>query len=218
VFVPGLGLDGRSWRLVRQQLGRPSAVVLLPALGQRAPRGTKLSVERQAERLVDRLPTGEATIVVAHSASCPVAVQAAALTDDVVGLVLVGPVTDPAAHTWPRMVGQWARTATHERPREAPVLAPQYRDTGVLSMVRGMDEMRRFRTDRALGRLTVPVEIVRGAKDRIASAAWTLALQRASNRGGLATIQGAAHMVPLTHPSSVVAAVERVRHVGDQGE
>lgn len=216
VFVPGLGLDGRSWRLVRHELGGPSVVVLLPSLGQRAPRGTDLSVERQAERLVDRLPRGAAVILVAHSASCPVVVQAATLTDNVVGLVLVGPVTDPAAHTWPRMVAQWARTASHERPTEAPLLAPQYRNTGVLSMVRGMDAMRHFRTDVALSGVAVPVEIVRGGTDRIASAEWSSVLKGASNGGGLATVQGAAHMVPLTHPSSVVAAVERLRQVVDQ--
>jgi pimeloyl-ACP methyl ester carboxylesterase len=211
VFVPGLGLDSRSWQLVRDGLNGPSAVVLLPSLGQPAPRGTDLPVERQADRLLARLPSGRSTILVGHSASCPVVVEAACRTGDVVGLVLVCPVTDPSAWTWPRMLGQWARTATHERPSEAPTLVPQYRQTGIRSMLRGMDAMRHFRTDLALSRLALPTEIVRGEKDRIASGEWSDVLRRASN-GRLTTVEGAAHMVPLTHPGAVTAAVDRLRY------
>jgi pimeloyl-ACP methyl ester carboxylesterase len=108
------------------------------------------------------------------------------------------------------MLSQWARTASHERPSEAAVLVPQYRRTGTLSMLRGMDTMRHFRTDLALSRLALPVEIVRGEKDRIASHAWSSVLRRVSN-GRLTTISGAAHMVPLTRPTAVAAAVDRLR-------
>jgi pimeloyl-ACP methyl ester carboxylesterase len=215
VFVPGLGLDGRSWRHVREELRGPSAVVLLPSMGRRAPRGTHLSVERQAQRLLEALPEGEAVILVGHSASCPVVVEAASRTPDVVGLVLVGPVTDPGARTWPRMLAQWARTAGHERLGEAPALAPQYRHTGILGMLRGMDAIRRFRTDVALSRLALPVEIVRGDTDRIASQDWSSVLRRVSD-GRLTTVPGAAHMVPLTHPHAVVAAVDRLRRATDE--
>lgn len=215
VFVPGLGLDGRSWQLVRRALRGLSTVVLLPSLGEPAPRGTELRVERQADRLLQSLPSGEPTILVGHSASCPVVVEAASRTSDVAGLVLVGPVTDPAAQTWLRMLSQWVRTASHERPSEAPTLVPQYWRTGLPSMLRGMDAMRHFRTDLALSRLALPVEIVRGDRDRIASHEWSSVLRQVSG-GRLTTVQGAAHMVPLTHPSAVAAAVERLRSARDQ--
>jgi pimeloyl-ACP methyl ester carboxylesterase len=209
VFVPGLGLDSRSWQLVRQDLHGLTAVVPLPSLGEPAPRGTDLAVGRQAERLLQSLPKGKTTILVGHSASCPVVVEAATRSSDVVGLVLVGPVTDPAAQTWPRMLSQWLRTASHERPGEAFTLVPQYRHTGIPSMLRGMDAMRHFRTDLALSRLALPVEIVRGESDRIASHEWSSVLRQISG-GRLTAAQGAAHMVPLTHPGAVAAAVERL--------
>jgi pimeloyl-ACP methyl ester carboxylesterase len=107
------------------------------------------------------------------------------------------------------MLRQWARTASHEWPSEAAALVPQYRHTGILSMLRGMDAMRHFRTDLALSQLHVPVEVVRGEQDRIASHEWSSVLRRVSN-GRLTTIQGAAHMVPLTHPTAVAAAVDRL--------
>ena len=215
VFVPGLGLDSRSWHLVRQELSGLSAVMLLPSMGQPAPRGTDLTVHRQAERLLQSMPKGEPTILVGHSASCPVVVEAATRTTDVVGLALVGPVTDPAAQTWPRMLSQWWRTASHESPSEAGALVRQYRRTGILSMLRGMDALRHFRTDLALSRLDIPVEVVRGEKDRIASHEWSSVLRQVSN-GRLTTIQGAAHMAPLTHPTAVAAAAVRLRLVNRQ--
>ena len=210
VLVPGLGLDSRSWRLVRNAIDAPSSVVLLPSMGRPAPRGCALSVESQATRLLASLPEGTPVVLVGHSASCPVVVEAARRTAQVVGLVLVGPVTDPAAPTWPRMLAQWARTATHERFSELAILLPQYRRTGPISMVRGMDAIRHFRTDVALIGLAVPVEIVRGHEDRIASQRWSSALRRISD-GQLTSVHGAAHMVPLTHPSAVAAAVARTR-------
>lgn len=213
VFVPGLGLDGRSWQEVRGRHAGPSEVVLLPSMGQPAPRGTDLRVPRQAERLLQALRPGRAVILVGHSASSPVIVEAARRCPDVTGLVLVGPVTDTVARTWPRILGQWLRTVTHEWPHEIRTLAPQYRRTGLRTMLRGMDAVRVFRTDLALSRLEVPVEIVRGSQDRIASQEWCSALSRVCD-GTLTAVEGGAHMVPLTHPQAVLAAVDRVRSAG----
>ncbi len=137
-------------------------------------------------------------------------VEAAALSSRVVGLVLIGPVTDPEADTWPRMLSQWLRAARFERAREVPVLTPQYRRTGVAGMLRGMDAIRSYRTDVGLADLSLPVEIIRGHHDRIASLPWCSSLRDVSG-GRLADVEGAGHMVPLTHPTVIAAAVERVR-------
>ena len=211
VLVPGLGLDDRVWAPVRQPLTGRVRTVLLPSLGGRCPRGIDLRVERQAERLLSELMRegADAVVLVAHSASCPVVVEAAVRSPMVVGLVLIGPVTDPRARTWPRMLGQWLRTAAHEHLWEVPVLMPQYRRTGAATMARGMDAMRWYRTDRALAGLAIPVVVLRGARDRIAPQDWSARLCAVA-RGGLKVVGGAAHMVPLTHPDAVVTAVREV--------
>jgi pimeloyl-ACP methyl ester carboxylesterase len=117
VFIPGLGLDARSWEAIRHLLRGQSTVVLLPSMGHRAARRPDLRVERQAQRLLAAMPPGQRSVLVGHSASCPVVVEAAARSNDVVGLVLVGPVTDPRAQSWPRMLGQWLRVASMSDPR-----------------------------------------------------------------------------------------------------
>ncbi|WP_195908227.1 alpha/beta hydrolase [Nostocoides sp. HKS02] len=209
VLVPGLGLDDRAWTEVRRQLGHPSVVTRLPSLGKPAQRGTNLGIEHQTRRLLAQLPPGRRLVLVGHSASCPVVVEAAASSDEVVGLVLVGPVTDPRARTWPRILGQWLRTACHERPWEGPVLVPQYRHTGVLAMLRGIDAIRHFATHEAVARLTVPVTVLRGEYDRIAPSDWCRQLAELSG-GECVTVAGAAHMVPLTHPQTIVSAIARL--------
>lgn len=207
VLVPGLGLDARAWRGVRALLPGPSAVLTLPAMGVAAAPGVPLGVEDHAARLLGLLPEQEGLVLVGHSASCPVVVEVARRTDRVRGLVLVGPTTDPAAATWSRIAAQWLRTASHERLWEVGVLAPQYRATGVRSMLRGMDAMRRYRTDVGLAAASRPTRIVRGEHDRIASLDWCRHLARTSP-ASVTTVPGAGHMVPLTHPEAVVDAIE----------
>ena len=190
----------------------PSMVVTLPSMGRPAPAGTDLRVERQSRLVIDELPGGREAILVGHSASCPVVVDVATRSRGVVGVVLVGPVTDPRAGTWPRMIGQWLRTATHERVWEIPVLAPQYRSTGVSSMLRGMDQTRRYRTKEALGSLSVPIHIIRGQRDRIAPEGWCTELGRTSG-GQVTSVPRGAHMIPLTHPGIVAAAADEFRRI-----
>ena len=210
VFVPGLGLDARSWASVRARLTMPSLVVTLPSLGRHAAPDADLHVEAQSRRLLAALPTQGDVILVGHSAGCPVVVDAAARLSRVVGLVLVAPVTDPRARSWPRMLAQWARTAVHEHPDELPLLAPQYRWTGPMSMLRGMTRTRRYRTAVGLSRQTVPTHVIRGQRDRIASERWCAELAD-SSLAELVSVPRAAHMVPLTHPNVIVDSIERLR-------
>ena len=211
VIVPGLGLDERSWSRVLERLTAPAAVVCLPALGRPAPAGTDVQIGRQAARLLIELARLGATnvVLVGHSAGCPVIVEAAARSTVVTGLVLLGPVTDPRAATWPRLLGQWVRTVVQERLWQIPLLIPQYRKTGFPTMLRGMNSFRWYRTDHAVARLTIPVAVVRGEQDRIAADAWSSRLADAA-RTDLTTVDGAAHMAPLTHPEAVVDAVREV--------
>ncbi len=79
-------------------------------------------------------------------------------------------------------------------------------------MLRGMNVIRWFRTDLSLAQQTLPVEVLRGVNDRIATHHWSAHLRQVS-QGALTSVGGGGRMIPLTHPAAIVAAIERVQSV-----
>jgi pimeloyl-ACP methyl ester carboxylesterase len=210
VAVPGLGLSAAVPRCTLDRLPAPSAVVELPGYGLPASRRTDLGPDDLARLLLTRLDeSGVApAVLLGHSASCQIVVQAAVRDPDrVTALVLVGPTTDPRARSWLGLAGRWLHTALWERPGQAPRLVRDYRRTGLVAMGRGMNAARRDRIDRGLAQVRCPVLVVRGCHDRIAPQDWTEALAAAAPHGQTWTLPLGAHMVPLTHPEELATGV-----------
>lgn len=214
VTVPGLGLSVEGWRgadvLLAAGTGRASAVVALPAHGLPALRGDRLDPGTSADRLLarlDELGAGRVALV-GHSASSQVVAEVARRRPDrVSALVLVGPTTDPEAPTWPRLTARWLGNAVREPLGQVPLLARDYLHTGLATFARALDEARRHPLGPVLAGLDQPVLLVRGPGDRIAPADWHERL--AALRPGIETVTtgAGAHMVPVTHPHELAAAV-----------
>ncbi|MBC9735571.1 alpha/beta fold hydrolase [Nocardioides marmotae] len=218
--MPGLGLRPTAWEPTLEALGRPSRTVLLPGYGVRRRRGEEVAPAALGRALVDRLEAADGPVVLlGHSAGAQVAAHAAALAADrVVGLVLVGPSTDPRARSWPALLGRWLRTAGHEPPRQLPVLAWSYARTGPLHGVRTMEAARHDDLQRTLGGVRCPVLVLRGPHDRICPADWAERLVAAAPAGSRTeTLPVGAHMVPLTHGPQVAAAVAAYLRPGGSG-
>jgi pimeloyl-ACP methyl ester carboxylesterase len=200
--VPGLGLDERSWRPALRALSVPSSVVTLPGFGEPA-NGVDLYPAVLAHELLARLRPADSVVLAGHSASCQVVAHAARIEPDVVrGLVLVGPTTDPRAASWSRLAARWLATAVREKPTQVPLLAAQYRSTGLRNMWRAMDRARRDRIDATLAHVGCPVLVVRGPHDRICPEDWARLLSPAA-----VTLSRGGHMVPWTHGQATAAAV-----------
>jgi pimeloyl-ACP methyl ester carboxylesterase len=199
-MVPGLGLGTEAWTPTIRELARQGVdatrmtVSLLPGYGEPLRSGDPVDPRGAARKLLaTSLPRDRDLVLLGHSSSCQVVVHAAAMAPaGVIGLVLVGPTTDPRAATWPRLLWRWVATAVHETPRQVPSLARQYRRTGLLNMLRVMDATRRDGIDRHLADVRCPVRILRGRHDRIAPVDWCNAL------GDTVTLPRGGHMVPLT--------------------
>ena len=213
VAVPGLGLSvevpARTLRTLQPVVG--STVVALPGYGLPAARGEAMDPAALAARLLEQLDTFRMTeaVLLGHSASCQIVVEAA-LHDPgrVVGVVLVGPTTDPRSARWSGLAVRWLRTAIWERPGQVPVLVRDYHRTGLVDMSRAMDAARRHRIDLLLARVACPVLVVRGHHDRIAPADWVAFLAERASLGRAVTLRAGAHMVPITHPTALAAQVE----------
>lgn len=223
MFLPGVGLIDETWGpTVEAVAGRwPDAspqLVLLPGMGERAPRGADLSPRHLAHRALARCrDTDGPLVLLGHSAGCQVAAHAAVLDPDRVrALVLVGPSTDPRGSSWPALVARWLATARHERPGQIPALARQYTHTGVPSLLRNLGVARHDRVDRTLATTECPVLVVRGLHDHIAPTDWCDLLAAVPGPSGRAhpasravTLPGGGHMVPWSHPDALAAEVAR---------
>lgn len=211
VCVPGLGLDSRAWAPVLDSLpGWHTSVVELPGLGTRPGHGDDVSPPALGELLVRRhLSSGTPVVLAGHSASCQVVVEAAlAAPEAVTALVLVGPTTDSRARSWPALAGRWLRTAVHEPPQQVPTLARSYARVGLIHMLNTMNAARGHDIRHALARLSCPVLVVRGPQDRICPGDWAVELAAtAAVTSRAITLAAGAHMVPLTHGSSVADQV-----------
>jgi pimeloyl-ACP methyl ester carboxylesterase len=210
VAVPGLGLSAAVPRRTVALLPHSATIVELPAYGLPARRRTPLHPAHLAGVLLARLDAlgiPEA-VLMGHSASCQVVTAAAAMAPErVAGLVLVGPTTDPRGRGRLALAARWLRTAGHERPGQVPQLVHDYARTGLGGMARGMGAARGHRIERALAAVGRPVLVVRGRHDRIAPHDWAVALAAAAPQGRALTLPAGAHMVPITHPSALAAAV-----------
>ena len=213
MFVPGLGLDERSCAATMQFLDPPCLAVRLPGYGMTARNVPDVSPPALGRKLIEELKSRglpRATLV-GHSASCQVVAEAAKDAPGlVVGLVLIGPTTDPSARSWPRLAERWIATARWEEPRMVPSLARQYTNTGLGSMRRCMQAARAHDILKALAGFTSPLLVIRGPHDAIANAAW---VSRVADSGGgdVHTLSAGGHMVVWTHGSLVAQAIRRRR-------
>src|SRR3954467_14331071 len=108
VLVPGMGLDARSSARLRARIG--GTVVPLPGMGLAE---TVPPLPVLARRLAGELGEGP-VLLIGHSQSCQVVGATAQDDDRVVGLVLLGPTTDPRLRTRRGLAWHWLRTAVHE--------------------------------------------------------------------------------------------------------
>lgn len=208
IAVPGLGLPAEVPERTLRLLTGTTRVVELPAFGRPARSVDRRGPGELAELLLRRIDEPGPVVLLGHSASCQVVVEAAVRAPGrVSGVVLVGPTTDPRAAGRAALATRWIRTAARERPDQLPTLLRGYLHSGPVAMARAMGDARRHRLDRVVGGVRCPVLVVRGRYDRIAPADWTGVLAELAPRGRALTLDRGAHMVPITHPHLLAAAV-----------
>jgi pimeloyl-ACP methyl ester carboxylesterase len=205
VLVPGLGLDERSSARVRRRTG--GTVVILPGMGLRRPVGT---VEELAGQLCAALPAGP-VVLTGHSQSCQVVVAAAERDPRVVGVLLLGPTTDPRLRRPGVLVARWVRTALAEQWWQAPLVLAQWLRTGPVGMTALWRRLAPDRIDARLSRVGVPVVVVRGTRDALCPHDWAAYLVACAPQGRLVELPCAAHMTPQTRPADVAALVRELQ-------
>lgn len=176
VLVHGLGVSGAYFIPMAQQLSSEFDVYVpdLPGHGRSGTPAAAPDIPALAQALIDWMDC--AGIVrarlVAHSMGCQVAVEAALRHPGrIERLVLIAPVTDPAARSALRQLGRLLVSSVFERPSLIPQVIKDYLRIG-LRIVPEMRAMLAYPIEEKLPQLRVPAMLMRGERDAIVPQAW----------------------------------------------
>jgi pimeloyl-ACP methyl ester carboxylesterase len=215
VIVHGIGSSHRyGVRLQNELAAHGEALSLdLPGFGGLARPGHPLSIEEYATllgRLFDALHLPEA-VLVGHSMGAQIVTELAVQRPELAThLVLIGPVVNPGRGSGVQQALDLARDSVFE-----PVLVKRTgsRDAmraGLRWFLTELRPMLAYPLRARLGRVGVPVLVVRGADDPIARLAWCNDLAGSVPGARLLNVQGHRHVVHLTAPRNVAAGILRL--------
>lgn len=160
---------------------------------------------RALARWLDVMRLGPACVI-GHSMGCQTAVELALRRPELVDtLVLVGPTARP--RTKASLLPRFLRGGLHEPAGMSLLLARDYARMGI-RLVPELRAMLAYPLERFLPRLPrIPVLIVRGEHDRIASERRLEELAAAAPNARIVTIAGGAHAVHYSRPDDLAATI-----------
>jgi pimeloyl-ACP methyl ester carboxylesterase len=205
LLVHGIGVSSRYFERLAPLLAKHGRVVTvdLPGFG-RAPKPARaLSVEDFAEvvaRVIDRLDLGRC-VVVGHSMGAQVATRlAVAHPESVASIALLGPVCDPRDRSAARSAFLLAVDCLGESPRGNVLVFTDYVRCGIRWYLKVLPSMLDYRIEDEVRLVTVPVLVIRGARDPIARNDWVSLLARRAPLARPHVVDGSRHLVMHAQP------------------
>ena len=218
VLVHGLGMATDylepTMRALRNEM--PVSALDLPGFGgSRAVTGeypdgaTRLSGLARALSEWLRVREIVGPVLVGQSHGCQVVVEAVSREPGLASALVLNAPTMLAEH---RSVVSQLRLVALDTPREplslVPHVARDYLRAGPLRILATLKDALRDRMEEKLPAVRVPVTIVTGERDPVSPPAWCERLARLVGLGArFATVPGAAHAVPFSHPEALAAEI-----------
>jgi pimeloyl-ACP methyl ester carboxylesterase len=207
VLVPGLGLGPESYARTVEHLVTPYRVVTLPGYGEPAGAREDLHPRALAVALAEKIR--ERSVLVGHSASCQIVVEAAARYADLAhAVVLVAPTGDARMSSWVDRTVRWIGSAVPDSPKLLRIVTPQYARTTLPTIARAIEASRQHDLAGVISQVKAPVFIVRGKHDLISTVEWVTRLAELSH-GEARTLDTGAHMPVVTNGPELAALIER---------
>lgn len=230
VLVHGVGVSSRYFARLRRELGGDVDVLAPDLVGfGRTPRAAEpLTITEHADSLaglLQRAGRGRPALLVGHSMGVQVVTELAIRRPDLcAGLVLLGPVVDPAAPSPVAQGLRLMRDALREPWSGVVVQVREWLRTGVRWYLRTALIMCEYRLEERLPLVDRPIVLTRGVKDPVTPSAFLHDLGRAVEAETV-EVPGAAHLVMWSRPGDVAmlcqamlaerrAAGEEPRHAG----
>lgn len=215
LLVHGLGVSGKYFKPLIRFLSPSYRVITpdLPGFGASAHVHPSLTIPEQAaamEQVMDLVGL-DRPILLGHSMGAQVVTEMAVRRPERTrGVVLVGPVVDPA---FPTAFAQGWRLARDSALEPLPLKAlttREYFRAGPRSYRQSLAHMLAYRIGDRVAQVTAPVEALRGSHDPIASQAFVNALAAAAPSGRAYELPKARHMAVATRADIIANLCRRL--------
>lgn len=212
VLVHGFGVSSAYFEPLAERLAVTYDVYApdLPGHGGTDTPSAPLGVVGLAEALAAWLDVMriERCELLGHSLGCQIAVELALRRPEVARrLILVGPPMDRRARSLRGLLPRFVAGGIGEPAGLTLLLAKDYARMGP-RLVPELREMLAYRLERTLpSTAPIPVLVVRGARDRVATARWVDELFSAASNVRVVTVPGAGHAVHYSQPEALAAYV-----------
>lgn len=212
VLVHGIGVGSRYYAPLARVLARTAGVhaLELPGFGGAPKPESPLSVEELAAvvNAYIRAASLDQPVLVGHSMGSQVVMDAVLQDPSLVPVVVaMSCVVDPGRRTALQQGLRLLQDCLRETVSANWTVLSDYARTGPRWYLRTVPSMLDYRTEEAVTELSVPLLIVRGARDPIAGHDWAEQLRRLAPDARLVEVPRAAHVVMYTHPEKVAALI-----------
>ncbi|MFC8302679.1 alpha/beta fold hydrolase [Specibacter sp. NPDC057265] len=214
VLIHGIGVSHRYLARLHSVLARGSATysIDLPGFAGTPKPPRQLSIADYADFILAVLAQLEVgpCVLVGHSMGAQFVLEAALQRPALVArLVLMGPVTDvrrrnPLRQGWDLALD----SVIAETPKANWMVFSDYWRCGPRWYLRELPVMLGYPIEDRITALTVPVLVLRGVRDTVASHPWCAQLASLAPAGRLQEVPGCGHVVQHKAPEEVAAAIE----------
>lgn len=213
VLVHGIGMSHRYFRHLQHELASDGEVhaVDLPGFGGVPKPGRSPGIRETADalgRVLDELRVRDAVLVGQSMGSQWVIELAHQRPDLARGVVALGPVVDSARREAVTQALLLARDSALEPPRVNGIVVSDYLRCGPVWYARQAVHMLRYPIEDRVADLGVPLLVLRGSNDPIASQEWVERLAARAPIAEIAVIEGHRHLAHFTAPRETA---ERIR-------
>jgi pimeloyl-ACP methyl ester carboxylesterase len=212
VLIHGVGTSHRYMSRLHVELSADADVysIDLPGFGGVPKPDTVPDIEAMAGALAvlfDQLHIEQA-VVIGHSMGVQWAVQLGIIRPDLVGaLALIGPVSDEAHRTLTYQALMLARDVLREPVIANAVVFADYLRCGSRWYLQQARFMVRYPLEQRVRELSMPVLVIRGGSDPIATTDWCRRLVHQRSDARLVAVPRHRHVVQFTAPRAVASAI-----------
>ncbi|WP_022885039.1 alpha/beta fold hydrolase [Glaciibacter superstes] len=200
VLVHGIGASSRYYEPLAGRLRKYGIVHLveLPGFGASPEPEHPLGIEAFARLVIGMCDAWNIPnrVIVGHSMGAQVATEfAVRAPEQVVSVVLVGPVVDPSAPTAFGQALRLLRDVLAEPPRANWIVASDYLRCGPRWYLAQLPAMLEYRIEERLLRVLPATLVIRGADDPVAPSDWVRHLAQLAPHGRALEVPGSSHVV-----------------------